>query len=245
MANGKKNRGQNPRHFLAMTVTLASVAVVLLLAGLSIFKDGTKAGDVLAIVLPLLGTWVGTVLAYYFSRDNFEAASRSVEKMVSHVTAAETLAATLARTKMIQNDPQKLFSAKEPLDKIVLKDVMTELTRSKRGNRVPVFDAGGKLARLVVHRSLIERFLAGQALAGKTKAELEALSMADLLKDPELAKYAKAFVVVDESASLAKVKELMEALEHCQDAFVTRGGKPTDEVLGWITNVIIEENSKV
>jgi hypothetical protein len=34
-------------------------------------------------LLPLLATWVGMVLAYYFSRKNFETASQSVERMVS------------------------------------------------------------------------------------------------------------------------------------------------------------------
>jgi hypothetical protein len=34
-------------------------------------------------LLRLLGTWVGAVLAYYFSRKNFESASQSVERMVN------------------------------------------------------------------------------------------------------------------------------------------------------------------
>src|SRR5262249_27989511 len=37
-------------------------------------------------LLPLFGTWVGTVLAYYFSRKNFESASQSVERLVTLTT---------------------------------------------------------------------------------------------------------------------------------------------------------------
>lgn len=37
----------------------------------------------------------------------------------------------------------------------------------------------------------------------------------------------------------------MEAVEKCQDVFVTKGGTKDDEVIGWITNVIITKSSKV
>lgn len=33
---------------------------------------------VYSVILPLIGTWMGTILAYYFSKDNFEAANKSV-----------------------------------------------------------------------------------------------------------------------------------------------------------------------
>lgn len=42
---------------------------------------------VFTATVPLAGTWVGTVLAYYFSKDNFNAARRSLENMVDKVTA--------------------------------------------------------------------------------------------------------------------------------------------------------------
>ena len=48
-------------------------------------------------LLPLLGTWVGTVLAYYFSRKNFEAASQSVERMVTLTTEQRLARSSLRR----------------------------------------------------------------------------------------------------------------------------------------------------
>ena len=245
MAKAKKGK-LSSRQFLAGFVTIASIFAVLVLAGLSIFaKNKDQAKDILSTVLPLLGTWVGTVLAYYFSRDNFEAASRSVEKFVKQATASEKLAATLARDKWIKNDPNKLFSAKEPLNQVVLAKLLSELTAKKLGNRVPVFDQTGKLIRHVVHRSLIDGYVSTQALGGKAKADLDKLTIEDLLADAALKKIAASFVTVDETANLADVKKKMDEVPDCQDAFVTRGGQSTDEVLGWVTNVILEENSKV
>jgi len=50
---------------------------------------------------------------------------------------------------------------------------------------------------------------------------------------------------VREDATLADVKALMEKNPHCQDVFVTKGGGRNEPVLGWITNAIVEENTKL
>jgi hypothetical protein len=63
----------NPRGWgLAIGVTIISIAAVTLLARIIISRGtDTAAENVLNSVLPLLGTWVGTILAYYFSKENF------------------------------------------------------------------------------------------------------------------------------------------------------------------------------
>src|SRR5271155_1830489 len=78
---------KSTRFWLAIGVTVISVVAVSSLAGLIIHnsKDqqdaARSAQNVLGSVLPLLGTWVGTILAYYFSKENFEAATKSVTEM--------------------------------------------------------------------------------------------------------------------------------------------------------------------
>jgi hypothetical protein len=34
------------------------------------------AKDILATLLPVIGTWIGTVLAFFYSKENFESAAR-------------------------------------------------------------------------------------------------------------------------------------------------------------------------
>jgi len=46
--------------------------------------------DILTFTLPVLGAWVGTVLAFYFSKENFEAANRSMQSIVGHLSAPES-----------------------------------------------------------------------------------------------------------------------------------------------------------
>ncbi len=235
------------RPLLAIGLTVVSVGAVVVLGVVIILKDGGKAEHVLSISLPLLGTWVGTVLAYYFSRENFESASRSVAAMAKALTTSEKLASLKVVDRMIRNDPQTLFSRKEPTSGINLKQLLADMEAAKKGSRVPVFDSAGKVIRLVLHRSLIERFLSDRALAGTPQGQLATLTLDDLLTVAALKNMAQGFAIVGDNDTLADAKKAMEDKkgDGCQDVFVTRGGKPTDEVIGWITNVIITNESTV
>ena len=61
---------------LLITLTVLSIRVINSPDTTEKFKD---IKDLFGMLLPLIGTWVGTVLAYYFSKDNFEAASKTDE----------------------------------------------------------------------------------------------------------------------------------------------------------------------
>lgn len=51
--------------------------------------------------------------------------------------------------------------------------------------------------------------------------------------------------IIPDAATLSQAKQAMDAIPYCQDAFVTHEGSPNNPVLGRITNVVIEANSKV
>jgi hypothetical protein len=98
----------------------------------------------------------------------------------------------------------------------------------------------------VIHRSTTDRFLSKAAAAEKQVGELQQLTLNDLLADPDFtANLRNAFAVVPETATLADAKRAMGSLPSCQDVFVTRTGASTEPISGWITNVIIEDNSRV
>ena len=73
------------RGVIAQWVVIGSAVGLVLLSIVVIWAAKDKQGKeliettrmVYTSLLPLLGTWVGTVLAYYFSKDNFEAATKS------------------------------------------------------------------------------------------------------------------------------------------------------------------------
>src|SRR5688572_2381837 len=80
--------------------------------------------DVVSILLPLWGTWIGTVLAYYFSKDNFESANRSVQQIVDKLTSEKKLATVKAREVMITKDKliAQVMAEGEDLSKFKLKE---------------------------------------------------------------------------------------------------------------------------
>src|SRR5262249_1611345 len=95
------------RNILALAVLIASVTGISLLSITIIWKSGNteeSAKTVLTSVLPLLGSWVGTILAFYFSKENFEAATRSVTELAKQITPQEKLQSTPVRDKMIRKN---------------------------------------------------------------------------------------------------------------------------------------------
>jgi hypothetical protein len=242
------------RQHLATWIVLFAALGVIVLAWRIITitpADGTQqeraAQQVLSAVLPLLGTWVGTILAFYFTRENFEAAARSVSAVARQLTPEEKLGSTPVRDAMIAKD--KMFYKNFPADKIPLAATLAELASSKKGERIPVF-ATNDTPAYMVHRSRVDKYLAkylGDKAASGEAPNQNALTLQNILdEDPELKKeFETSWATVREDATLADAKAKMDRTPNCQDVFVTKNGTRDEAVRGWITNGIIEEHAKL
>lgn len=104
--------GNWTRDWLAMLITLLSIGGLGWICYLIInildppapeTADKDKIMTIFTTVVAVVGTWVGTILAFYFSRENFEAAAKSsaatTAALVKQLTPSEKLAATLSRTR--------------------------------------------------------------------------------------------------------------------------------------------------
>ncbi len=242
---------REPRFWLAIIVLVVSIAVVAVLAAIVLLRgeELETAKYVFAVVLPLLGTWVGTVLAYYFSGKNFESASRSVERMAEKLTPMEKLESIPARLKMIPKAQMVLLNitARKPLDKIkIVDDILQTLIRKKR-NRLPILDEND-YPKYIIHRSMVDKYLTQKNIEGGLSTDqLKKLSLKDLLDDDEKLRrlFETSFVTIKEDANLADAKIEMDKVENCLDVFVTRNGTRNEPVIGWLTNLIITESAKV
>ena len=107
-SENKSEADSKLRITLAKTVTTWALVAILAIAGLIIVVAGInairapsgKTGEffdiakyVLGVLLPVIGAWVGTVLAFYFGQVNFEAASRSAANLVRQLSPREKLQA--------------------------------------------------------------------------------------------------------------------------------------------------------
>ena len=242
-------------HRLALLVIVPALVLIAAIAVLifSVSEDKSAASQlVVTAILPLLGAWVGAVIAFYFSSKNLEAATTSVTTMLGKASPQERLKSIATGEKMIRI--LDMFYVESGDDKITLNDMLDRLDASKKGDRIPVLDSQ-KRPRYVVHRSVIDKFLANnvKALAAdKAKADADkakavdslcTLTVKDLVESrPELKHL---FGLIAEDSTLADVKRVMDGIPGCQDVFVTRNASEREEVAGWVTNVIVEDNSRL
>ncbi len=80
----KKDKNQDAREGISKIVVYSIligsslIGVLLLVDQLFISKNERNLDFIGQSLLPIWGTWVGTVLAFYFGKSNFDAASKSV-----------------------------------------------------------------------------------------------------------------------------------------------------------------------
>lgn len=233
------------RRYLAFGLTALSILGVIVLAWVMIRGDKSQNADtskyVLGTVLPLIGTWVGTILAHYFSKENFEAATRSVTEMARQITPQEKLKSLPVKSKWIAQADLASWALPADKDKTLFA-IREELRKRNKGQRLPIL-SDAKHPLYVIHQSAIDEYLSDQ-LGAQPAPDSKTLTLQKFLDDNKDS-LATTFATVKEDATLADAKDAMDRLKDCQDVFVTKGGTKDEEVLGWVTNAIIQENAKV
>src|SRR5690349_3631468 len=155
------------RERLALLVTVFSFVIIGVISGLAIGladKPADAARSLLTILLPVLGTWVGTVLAFYFARENLEAAAAATAdtlRLTGRQTAQPVTAAML---------PEADWTAFDVPDGTQLSDVKIGDLRkamSKKdppSRRLPIRDAK-RVVRYVIHDSTLNAFADAKKVA--------------------------------------------------------------------------------
>ena len=210
----------------------------------AVFFDLVKY--LLATILPVVAGWVGTVLAFYYGKENFEAGTKSVTTAAQALTSKEKLATTMAATMGIA---RSAFNALVLDTTDVNEAKTTDLQRVKEGfkntkepekmyERLPIF-LKGDLPFMVLHRSTLNAYLVDAADKDPKNSTLENLFA--------IVKYLPndSFVAVPPDATAALAKTEMEKVPNCSDVFVTTDGKKTGAVTRWITNVDLLKASEV
>ncbi len=109
---------------------------------------------IFSALLPLWGTWIGTVLAYYFSKENFEAANKSVRELVGQMNGSDKLKSVNVSEVMTpyQKIIKKELSTTDEADRLIIKDLFDDLISNKI-RRSLIFKDGCIL--YVFHKSLL------------------------------------------------------------------------------------------
>jgi hypothetical protein len=239
MADGEKPATWRQRNLLAYLVLGISGGTILVLAAIAISQDQTNTMTIFNMILPVMTSWVGTILAFYFGRENFESANQQVREsnqqvrdLVERLTP-EQRAEALANAIMRPLSTTTYFQIPDGKGDADIK--LSELS-SKFTNvvtRLPIIDAKNK-PKYLLHQSSVDKYVATQG--GKLDDTL-----ADFIAKQKTVQIEfgvdKGFVVVSEQIKLGEAKRKMEAASPCQDIFITKSGGVDEPLLGWISNV--------
>ncbi len=222
---------KNFRERLSLLVIGIS-AIVLLFVTYKILSHNNAGPDdyqfVYSSILPLLGTWVGSVLAFYFGKENYEAASRQYEKMIDKLTP-EILDDVMVNQIMISKKTMVLKKWEDIKTKTVkeVTDFMMEIDKS----RLPILDTQGKI-KYIIHASILSKPV--KDASDKSKPVDTAQKMEDFIKI--YTGMVDQIVLVKENEILEKVREKLNATPNCKDVFVE---DVNGNLLGWITDTLV------
>jgi hypothetical protein len=244
--SGGKDTSWWLRNLIALIITGFVLIGTILICIYSLFiTDKPDFTFVSQSLLPLWATWIGTVLAFYFGKANFEAASKSYQDVIKALTPDEKIAKLMVAEVMIPVSQIEHLVMEDEINKTISE--ILKYTRFEKFNRFAIFDKSNVL-RYIIHRSTFYQYIALNVDGGKDINTINALKLQDLLNEtkPEIRNViAKGSNFVAKTANLLDAKKAMDAIPECQDVFITETGKSTEPVLGLITNNMILDKAKV
>jgi hypothetical protein len=223
------------RTLIALVIVGASLVCIVVISGVAIaLADNASATSrlVFTSVLPLLGTWVGTVLAFYFARENLEAATSSTLALTGREAPTPVTKVMIPEVDFIVYD----LGPSETVDDVKLGAVrarMREIDPPSR--RLPIRDAS-RAVLYCIHDSTLTAFAESQ---NASVDEIGEMTVGDLVAAPEFKQLVEANGFVSESATVAEARRVMASIEHCNDVFVTATGKREERAIGWLTNTLL------
>jgi hypothetical protein len=222
------------RTWLAVGIVGAGIGGVVVLSVVALaFADDRSATSqlVFSAVLPLFGTWVGTVLAFYFARENLEAATQSTLALTGRETETPVTQVMIREADFVAYD----LGTSDSLDAVPLaavRDRMRQLTPPSR--RLPIRNAVGAVV-CVIHDSTLSAYAESVA---QTTERLDK-TLGDLLAVPEYKELVEAIGYVPETATIADARRVMGSIKNCNDVFVTSSGNRDERAVGWLTNTLL------
>lgn len=242
--NGKSDEsGISPlfRDEFALIVLIGSLIIIVVLAAIIIVKSTDNTLGVFNILLPVLASWVGTVLAFYFGRRNFESANQQVRQLVDKITSKQISEEQPVSTIMRGKDNLTAFKIDktQTIQTTKLSDLLKLFT--DKNTRLPIIDADEK-PLYMIHKTNIDTYISA---GGNSTDSLE--TFFDNERNKRKLEYGldKGFVLVSEQTTIGDAKDKMEKTPPCQDILITKEGTQNEPLTGWISNVRLQKYLKV
>ncbi len=239
------------RDKMAAWVLFGAIASILLVSCIVIWqaKDSEDRSmvsqRVMDSTLPLYGTWVGTILAFYFSRNAFEAASSATDRnaTVFQQVRSDLVSAAPPDNKLanisLKSLANGLVFSQDDTSKL-LEEVFNELRDKDRYRTIVVnIDATTKIKTYVdlVYRVNVSAFL------DQREQNTPPPTLQDYLdwRKGQGDQAQPIVVFLPETATLADADAEMKKTLGCKDVIVTTDGQKTSLVVAYVTDNDINE----
>ncbi|MCX6252126.1 MAG: hypothetical protein NTX61_15430 [Bacteroidetes bacterium] len=257
--NPKGNEGKFRDRIAMWTLIISGVIILTLvvLAWLILFfrnNNGfSSIKDLFGILLPVIGTWVGTVLAFYFSKQNFEAASKSMSDLVGKVTSVDEKLQSMVVSVIMKSRSDFPYETVENEAAFRKKTVheLIKFMEDKKIERLPILEDKSNKFVFLIYRSTLERFLSDmdrKTITLKTPKKNPDLTISDIYDSgwdffKVIDDLVKKYTFLPLNATVDAARKIMLDNSICQDVFITRTGNKDEAIEGWITNDLIVEKA--
>lgn len=219
------------RDILALTILIGTIVAITILSVITVKTDPSEAKYIFNVILPVFASWVGTILAFYFGRENYEAANQQAQDIVQKV---QLLSKEQRSQKSVTSIMRGLgnmavfsMSPDQSEQDIKISDLYSKFNNDV--SRLPIISAEQKPVYMI-HQSKLDRYIVDGRSQDDTLGQL-------VSKEGFNFGLNNGFVVVSEKSSLVEAKSKMEKLPSCQDIFITKEGNPDEPLRGWISNI--------
>jgi len=222
------------RYILALVILLVSFIGILVLAGIAVFNKPDNAMTILNTTLPVFASWVGTILAFYFGRENFESANTQIREIIRKLTPEEMAKKPIGDIMRRFSDTThyKIPAGKNDSD-VKMSEIQSKCNQII--TRLPIVNPDDS-PKYIIHASSINKYL-----VNPPPKNIENITLAQFIEDCKADNkefgFNKGFVVVSEKSTINEAKLKMEQIDFCQDIFITKDGTEKESLQGWVSNV--------
>jgi len=218
------------RNRLATIVIWFTFIAIIILALVYYLSSDTQPDTMNAIfdtLIPLFATWVGTVLAFYFGKENFDIAAKRYDKLIDRLSP-DVLDDVKVSQIMISKQTMVYKNLKEVENKKV-KEIIDFLSDIKK-TRLPILE-DGKI-KYAIHKTTFLNAL--NELGDDTSAA--AFTFKDFIAKDAYKEKAMSFLQFGENVILEEIRSALRNNSNIKDVFITDAKK---NVVGWLTDSLL------
>jgi hypothetical protein len=228
MENNEVAPPAKSRNLIASMVLICGTGIIVIIIIVLLLTTTAKtasdtAREVFHSMLPVISAWIGTVLAFYFGKENFESATRQFNTLVNKITP-EQFKSIPVKQVMIDFETMIKLPNADP-SQLNVEQLAPYFSTNTDKSRLPIVDKDCK-PLFVIHKDEYDNLRKDTANATRLVASFNQYG----LNEP------KGFVLIAESATLNDAQQQIKKIATVQDVFITQNGTKDEALTGWLTD---------